>query len=61
MPSDIFVIVTAYNEAARIGATLDALAAAFPGAPVWVADDGSTDATPEIAARPARGWCAASG
>ena len=49
MPSDIFVIVTAYNEAARIGATLDALAAAFPGAPVWVADDGSTDATPLLA------------
>jgi len=49
MASYIFVIVTAYNEADRIGATLDALAAAFPGAPVWVADDGSTDATPEIA------------
>jgi glycosyltransferase involved in cell wall biosynthesis len=49
MSSDIFVIVTAYNEADRIGATLDALAVAFPGAPVWVADDGSADATPEIA------------
>ncbi len=49
MPSDIFVIVTAYNEAARIAATLDALAAAFPGAPVWVADDGSTDATSLLA------------
>jgi glycosyltransferase involved in cell wall biosynthesis len=49
MPADIFVIVTAYNEAARIGATLDALTAAFPGAPVWVADDGSTDATPLLA------------
>ena len=49
MTSDIHVIVTAYNEAPRIGATLDALAAAFPGAPVWVADDGSTDATSRIA------------
>ena len=49
MPRDTFVIVTAYNEADRIGATLAALALAFPGAPVWVADDGSTDATPEIA------------
>ena len=49
MPSDIYVIVTAYNEAPRIGATLRALALAFPGAPLWVADDGSTDATPEIA------------
>jgi glycosyltransferase involved in cell wall biosynthesis len=51
MPPDTFVIVTAYNEADRIGATLDALALAFPGAPVWLADDGSTDATPEIARR----------
>ena len=42
-------IVTAYNEADRIGATLAALALAFPGAPVFLADDGSTDATPEIA------------
>jgi glycosyltransferase involved in cell wall biosynthesis len=49
MPSDTFVIVTAHNEAERIGATLAALAQAFPGAPVWVADDGSTDATAEIA------------
>lgn len=49
MPSDTFVIVTAHNEAERIGATLAALAQGFPGARVWVADDGSTDATAEIA------------
>jgi glycosyltransferase involved in cell wall biosynthesis len=49
MTSDIYVIVTAYNEAPRIEATVRGLAAAFPGAPVWVADDGSTDATSEIA------------
>jgi glycosyltransferase involved in cell wall biosynthesis len=49
MSSDTVVILTAYNEAPRIGATLDALAAAFPGAPLWVADDGSTDATASIA------------
>jgi glycosyltransferase involved in cell wall biosynthesis len=48
---DIHVIVAAYNEAPRIGATLAALAVAFPGAPVWVADDGSTDATAAIARR----------
>jgi glycosyltransferase involved in cell wall biosynthesis len=48
----VAVIVTAYNEAARIEVTLAALAAAFPGAPVWVADDGSTDAT-ALLARPA--------
>ncbi len=46
---EIHVIVAAYNEAPRIEATLAALAAAFPGAPVWVADDGSTDATSELA------------
>src|ERR1700678_1298447 len=45
----VAVILTAYNEAARIEATLEALAVAFPGAPVWVADDGSTDATALLA------------
>jgi glycosyltransferase involved in cell wall biosynthesis len=45
----VSVIVAAYNEADRIGATLAALAQVFPGAEVWVADDGSTDATPAIA------------
>jgi len=49
MASDCLVIVTVYNEADRSGATLDALARAFPGAPVILADDGSADATPEIA------------
>jgi glycosyltransferase involved in cell wall biosynthesis len=49
MASDTFVIVTARNEARWIGATLDGLAVAFPGAQVWVADDGSTDATSELA------------
>jgi glycosyltransferase involved in cell wall biosynthesis len=46
---DIHVIVAAYNEAPRIEATLHALATAFPGAPIWVADDGSTDATALLA------------
>jgi glycosyltransferase involved in cell wall biosynthesis len=45
----VAVIVAAYNEAARIEATLEALATAFPSAPVWVADDGSTDATALLA------------
>ncbi len=49
MTSDVFVIVAAYNEADRIAATLAALADAFPGAPVWVADDGSSDGTAAIA------------
>jgi glycosyltransferase involved in cell wall biosynthesis len=49
MATDTFVIVAAHNEAERIGATLAALALSFPDAPVFVADDGSTDATSEIA------------
>jgi glycosyltransferase involved in cell wall biosynthesis len=51
MSTDTVILVTAYNEASQIEATLDALGKAFPGAPVFVADDGSTDATPEIARR----------
>jgi hypothetical protein len=43
------VIVTARDEADRIGATLAALALAFPGARLFVADDGSADATAAIA------------
>jgi glycosyltransferase involved in cell wall biosynthesis len=49
MDPDTFVIVTAYNEADLIGATLDALARAFPAAHVLLADDGSTDATVSVA------------
>ena len=49
MPSETLIVVAALDEADRIAATLSALAVAFPGAPVWVADDGSTDATPDIA------------
>jgi glycosyltransferase involved in cell wall biosynthesis len=48
MDPDIFLIVTAYNEAEQIGATLVGLASSFPGRPVFLADDGSSDATAEI-------------
>jgi hypothetical protein len=48
---DTFIIVTAHNEADRIETTLAAVARAFPGAPAWVADDGSTDETSHIARR----------
>lgn len=44
-----FLIVVARNEQDRIADTLGALARAFPGAQVVVADDGSTDGTPAIA------------
>ncbi|MEA2313760.1 MAG: hypothetical protein QOI03_452 [Solirubrobacteraceae bacterium] len=49
MAAQTVVIVAARNEAERIGATLAALAHAFPHAPLWVADDGSRDRTAEIA------------
>jgi len=45
------VLIAARNEAERLPATLRALAAAFPGARVVVADDGSTDGTAALAAR----------
>lgn len=49
MNPEIAVVVSAYNEADRLGDTLGALADAFPGARLVVADDHSTDATPGVA------------
>jgi glycosyltransferase involved in cell wall biosynthesis len=46
---EIAVVVSAYNEAERLEKTLAAVREAFPGARVLVADDHSTDATPDIA------------
>jgi glycosyltransferase involved in cell wall biosynthesis len=43
------VIVTARDEADRLGRTLQALGRAFPAARVVVADDGSRDATAHVA------------
>jgi glycosyltransferase involved in cell wall biosynthesis len=45
---EVVVIATAYNEADRLPATLAALDAAFPGARVLVADDGSIDGTQDV-------------
>ena len=45
------VIVTAWNEADRLAETLRALKGAFPDDRILVADDASSDATPEIAQR----------
>ena len=42
-------MVTARNEADRLGATIRALRAAFPAAGIWVADDASEDATAHVA------------
>ncbi len=47
----VAVIVAARDEGERIGATLAGLSRAFPATPVWVADDGSRDATALIASR----------
>jgi glycosyltransferase involved in cell wall biosynthesis len=47
MAADLAVIVTARNEAERLGATLRAL----PEAELWVADDASEDATAAVAAQ----------
>jgi glycosyltransferase involved in cell wall biosynthesis len=49
MGADLAVIVTARNEAERLGATLRALREAFPSAELWVADDASGDATAHVA------------
>ena len=49
MAAEIAIVVTAYNEADRLGETLRALGEAFPGARVVVADDASTDATAQVA------------
>jgi glycosyltransferase involved in cell wall biosynthesis len=46
---EIAVVVSAYNEADRLGDTLAALRDAFPGARLLVADDHSEDATPQVA------------
>jgi glycosyltransferase involved in cell wall biosynthesis len=43
------VIVAAHNEADLLAGTLGALAGAFPGAALWLADDGSGDGSAEIA------------
>jgi glycosyltransferase involved in cell wall biosynthesis len=43
------VIVAARDEAGRLAATIAALRRGLPGAAIWVADDGSRDATASIA------------
>lgn len=50
MPPQVTVIIPAYNEEARLGATLDRVVShpRLHGAQVVVVDDGSTDATVEV-------------
>jgi glycosyltransferase involved in cell wall biosynthesis len=47
-PTTIAIVAT-HNEADRVGATIASLHAAMPGVQVWVADDASTDGTPDVA------------
>jgi glycosyltransferase involved in cell wall biosynthesis len=46
---EVLVLVAARDEGERIGETLAGLGVAFPGATIWVADDGSSDGTGELA------------
>src|SRR5215204_5258668 len=48
---DVVVLLTAYQAAQGLPATLAGLRAALPHARVIVADDGSTDGTAEVAER----------
>ena len=49
--SQLAVVIAAYNEGDRIADTVGALSSAFPGATIFVADDGSTDDTAARAAQ----------
>ncbi len=50
-PAEVFVVIPAYNEAARIGPVLDGLLSLYAGLNVVVIDDGSTDQTAQLAAQ----------
>ena len=50
MSEPLTILIAARDEAARIGTTVAGLRNQFPGAQVIVADDGSRDATAQIAA-----------
>jgi glycosyl transferase family 2 len=47
--ADVVVFIPAWNEEENLPAVLDELGAELPGADVLVVDDGSTDATGEVA------------
>jgi teichuronic acid biosynthesis glycosyltransferase TuaG len=50
-PPAVSVVTPAFNAAATLGATIASVAAqTFPGWEMLIADDGSTDATPAVAA-----------
>jgi glycosyltransferase involved in cell wall biosynthesis len=49
MPASVSVVIPAKNEAGSIGAVVAGVLRACPGAEVLVVDDGSTDATGDVA------------
>jgi hypothetical protein len=49
MREPVAILIAARDEAGRIGSTVEALRREFPGVEVLVADDGSRDATAEVA------------
>ena len=49
MPEGLTILIAARDEAGRIGTTVEELRRQFPEADVIVADDGSRDATAEVA------------
>ncbi len=60
MATTLTIVIPAYNEENRLGATLERTAAYFAGRPQWrvdvlVVDDGSTDGTAELVAKWQRG------
>ncbi|HSO02827.1 MAG TPA: glycosyltransferase, partial [Gaiellaceae bacterium] len=50
MTETLTILIAARDEEARIGTTVAELRRRFPGAQVLVADDGSLDATAQVAA-----------
>ena len=46
---DVLVVIPAYNEAMSVGAVIEEIRDAVPGAHILVVDDASTDATAEVA------------
>jgi glycosyltransferase involved in cell wall biosynthesis len=49
--SDLLVVIPAYNEAANVAGVVADVRASLPGFDVLVVDDGSADATADVAAR----------
>jgi len=49
--TDVAVLIPAHNEAAVLGASLEAIMRLVPASNIHVVSDGSTDATPQIAAK----------